>query len=78
MPSVEIELPDEAQLLVLASADMKQAAAAARQLQRTFDIHTSRALETAIAVCYWRPFSNNCLGTLEDRWLPMLAAPEAR
>lgn len=67
MPSQNIDLSGEGELLALASVDMRQAAAAARLLQTTLgtDVNAARALETAIAVCYWRPFSEqNRTGTL--------------
>jgi hypothetical protein len=38
---------------------MRQAVAAARLLQVTSDVHGARALETALVVCYARPFGSN-------------------
>jgi hypothetical protein len=54
-----------------ASIDMRQAEAAARLLDRQGDVHVRRALETAIAVCYARPWlESNRDGKLKKRWLP--------
>lgn len=70
--SKEVELLGEPGLLALAAWDMRQTAAAAKLLQAVRDdILAVRALETAIAVCYWRPFNkSNNTGTLRDRWRP--------
>jgi hypothetical protein len=43
----------------LAIADMQQASAAASLLRNTTELHASRALETAMVVCYCRPFGDN-------------------
>jgi len=53
----------------LAESDMEQAAAAATSLQRVHWSGLRRALETAVAVCYARPFTE---GTDLDRkkWAP--------
>ena len=59
-------------MLLLGATDMQQVIEAAVAIQ---DEHRSatprlellRALETAVAVCYWRPFSqNNTIGHLRD------------
>jgi hypothetical protein len=57
----------------LAEADMRQVIAAADFLVESGhpggDLR--RALETAVVVCYWRPFdSRNKIGTLGKRWTP--------
>jgi hypothetical protein len=45
-------------VLQLGADDMEQAEAAARALQReAHDVHLRGALETAMAVCYMRPFT---------------------
>jgi hypothetical protein len=51
---------------------MLQAAGAARALESQHDdVYLMRALETAIVVCYWRPFSaSNKIGGLADKWAP--------
>jgi hypothetical protein len=53
---------------------MRHAAAAARLLRDGVDeadADKARALETAIAVSYWRPWSqSNTLGSLKGKWLP--------
>jgi hypothetical protein len=61
----------EVQRLVMAEADMRMAAAAARLLQQTEEVYRSRALETAIVVCYMRPFTkSNTVGALGRKWHP--------
>lgn len=65
-------LTNEIRRLRLAESDMNQAAAAAQAL-RTEHLNGDlcRALETAIAVCYARPYgSSNKVGVLGDEWLP--------
>lgn len=47
--------------LLLAASDMDQAAAAARALEAETDYNLARALETAIAVCYARAFTQSSL-----------------
>ena len=49
---------------------MDQAAAAARALQNESEYLLARALETAIAVCYMRPFTQSSLMTLPAELLP--------
>jgi hypothetical protein len=67
--------PDESHRLTLANSDMRQAAAAARLLETQTDFHTRSALETAISVCYARPWlKSNQLGKLKDKWLPTTGA----
>ena len=64
-------LNGEERRLALAILDMRQAEAAARLLGRQSDVHERRALETAIAVCYARPWlDGNKDGKLKSRWLP--------
>ncbi len=61
----------EVQRLVMAEADMRMAAAAAGLLQETEELYRSRALETAIVVCYMRPFTpSNTVGALGRKWHP--------
>jgi hypothetical protein len=64
-------LSDRKTILLLAASDMEQVIEACRAIERE---HLSRApngqlidaLETAVAVCYWRPFSKrNTMGWLE-------------
>ena len=71
MSSAHVDLTPEQERLALALSDMRQAAAAARLLDRQLDVHARRALETAISVCYARPWidSNNS-GKLKTKWLP--------
>jgi hypothetical protein len=54
------------------AADMDQAAAAAEALlAERHNGSLCRALETAIAVCYARPFSeSNRIGSVGNRWIP--------
>jgi hypothetical protein len=59
-------------MLILASFDMDRVMAAAEAIRReresaTPDETLIEALETAVVVCYWRPFSkSNTAGCLED------------
>ena len=66
--------PDPEELveqLILASQDMDQATAAIRALeQEPPNTPLSRALETAIAVSYMRPFTESSLGTLPANYVP--------
>jgi hypothetical protein len=58
-------------LLLLGASDMEQVIAAAVALEAQEESETpnfalTRALETAVAVCYWRPFSQrNTMGHLQ-------------
>jgi hypothetical protein len=61
-------------VLLLAASDMEQTIEAARAIQREGEqdatgqepnVELVRALETAIAVCYWRPFTNSSIGQLD-------------
>jgi hypothetical protein len=63
-------LTSENELLGLARSDMLQAGAAARLVRRQMPIHARLALETAVAVCYARPWGNNNVGRLHEKWLP--------
>jgi hypothetical protein len=56
--------------LLLAGSDMDQAVAAARALQNESDGLLARALETAIAVCYMRPFTQSSLMALPPEFSP--------
>jgi hypothetical protein len=60
MSATEINrLMNEIRALVLAASDMRQAAAAAEALANEHqNVHLMRALETAVVVCYWRPFAS--------------------
>jgi hypothetical protein len=51
--------------LLLAASDMEQAAAAAHALTDEEDYRLARALETAIAVCYARAFTQSTLYRLD-------------
>ncbi len=67
----DVVLTPEQERLALAINDMRQAAAAARLLNQQADGHARRALETAISVCYARPWlPSNLGGKLRDKWRP--------
>ena len=55
--------------LLLAVSDMEQAAAAARALRDEDDGTLARALETAMAICYMRPFTRSDL-QVPDEYVP--------
>jgi hypothetical protein len=55
--------------LLLAWSDMNQAAAAARALEHETDGTLARALETAMAVCYMRPYTKADLA-LPNKYVP--------
>lgn len=65
-------LLNEIRRLRLAESDMNQVAAAALALQgERLNGDLCRALETAIAVCYARPYGGRKkVGVLGDEWLP--------
>jgi hypothetical protein len=63
-------------VLLLASSDMDQAAAAARTLEAETDGVLARALETAMAVCYMRAFTTSSLMTLPNQFVPT-TSPDA-
>jgi hypothetical protein len=66
-----VETTAEQERLALAASDMRQAAAAATLLDMQIDVHARRALETAISVCYARPWlDSNKSGKLKDKWRP--------
>jgi hypothetical protein len=68
---IELHLTPEQERLVLAMYDMRQAAAAALILEQQADFPARRAIETAISVCYARPFiDSNQGGKLKKKWLP--------
>jgi hypothetical protein len=54
-------LAQEQRALLLAASDMRQAAAAARALEHEADADLARALETAMMVCFMRPFTKSDL-----------------
>lgn len=57
--------------LLLAAQDMNDCAAAAELLTRIEPSPLARALETAIVICYTRPWGRtNTIGALEHEWLP--------
>jgi hypothetical protein len=58
------------QALLLAVSDMEQAIAAAQALTVETDGRRARALETAIAVCYMRPFTGRRPVRLPDEYVP--------
>jgi hypothetical protein len=62
--------------LLLAASDMQQAAEAARMLQAEADGTRARVLETAMAVCYMRPFTTSDL-KLPDEYVPTAGVDEA-
>jgi hypothetical protein len=64
--------------LLLAASDMDQAAAAARALQTEADGVLARALETAIAVAYMRPFTGRPPGRLPDEYFPSTSPDSER
>ena len=55
------KLEKDVRRLILAASDMDQAAAAATALQSESDGALARALETAMVVCYLRPFTKSDL-----------------
>jgi hypothetical protein len=63
-PSERNRLAKLQEALLLAGSDMDQATAAARALQSETEYLLARALETAIAVCYMRAFTQSSLMTL--------------
>jgi hypothetical protein len=70
-------LESEGRRLRLAESDMQQAAAAAEAIQREPEgTPLRRALETALLVCYARPFTSNKIGALGEEWAP--TDPEGR
>jgi hypothetical protein len=56
--------------LRLAQSDMRQAIDAGEGLLDEAGRPFRRALETALVVCYWRPFSNSTIGGLSEEWTP--------
>ena len=60
------------EVLILAGKDMDQAHAAATALRVDLSDDESfrRALETAMAVCYMRPFTRSSLMTLPNEYVP--------
>jgi hypothetical protein len=63
------ELEKDVRRLILAASDMDQAAAAARSLQVETDGVLARALETAMIVSYFRPFTTSDL-QLGNEYVP--------
>jgi hypothetical protein len=62
-------LQKEQRALLLGGSDMRQAAAAARTLEHEQDVNLARALETAMTVCFMRPFTRSDL-QVPKRWWP--------
>jgi hypothetical protein len=62
-------LEKERRALQFGVSDLDQARAAAQMLQNTSDLALARALETAIVVCFMRPFTNRDV-RLPEGWLP--------
>ncbi len=62
-------LQKEQRALLLGASDMRQAAAAARALEREQDVNLARALETAMVVCFMRPFTRSDL-QVPKKWWP--------
>ncbi|MGB2875792.1 MAG: hypothetical protein WBB76_10005 [Gaiellaceae bacterium] len=61
--------------LILAGSDMDQAAAAARELiklndQGVEEVPLRRALETALVVCYMRPFTASSSMAVSSKYIP--------
>lgn len=73
-PSERNRLAKLQNVLLLAASDMAQAAAAARALEVEEEYQLARALETAIAVCYMRPFTQSSLTTLPAEFEPTAPA----
>jgi len=69
--SVENRLRKQQRALLLGGSDMDQAMAAAKALEDTQDAHLARALETAMTICFMRPF------TASDLQVPSKFFPEA-
>ena len=67
-----------AEALLFAAVDMRQAAAACDMLElETSDPHRARALETAIAVCYARAFTESTVRQLPAKaFAPKKGTPE--
>ena len=63
------QLEKDVRRLILAASDMDQAAAAARALEAESDGVLARALETAMVVCYQRPFTKSDL-QLSGEYIP--------
>jgi hypothetical protein len=63
-------LRNRQEALLLAASDMDHAAAAARALQTEADGALARALETAIATAYMRPFTGRRPRRLPDAYVP--------
>jgi hypothetical protein len=59
----------ELRRLWLAESDMRQAVMAAEAWAGEVG-DLARVLETALAVCYWRPFGKNGIGRLSKTWAP--------
>lgn len=58
----------EQRALLLGASDMRQAAAAARALEHEEDVDLARALETAMMVCFMRPFTRSDLQVRDELW----------
>jgi len=70
-PSVVNRYKKRQQVLLLAATDMQQAEAAALALEaETENVALMRALETAMAVCYARAFTQSTLEVLPSEYVP--------
>jgi hypothetical protein len=78
-PDELADLPRSTARLVFAAQDMDECSAAALFLLERDDLsgNVRRALETAVAVAYARPWGkSNTIGSLGDHWLP--STPQER
>ncbi|HEY2209865.1 MAG TPA: hypothetical protein VGH26_11320 [Gaiellaceae bacterium] len=69
-PSKRTRLVKEQRALLLGASDMRQAAAAARALEHEQDVDLARALETAMMVCFMRPFTRSDL-QVPEKFFPL-------
>jgi hypothetical protein len=68
-------LEEQVQILILAANDMDEVIAACDALEQEEPTHLGGALETAIAVCYARPFSSsNAVGHLGRGYWPRVGS----
>ena len=68
-PARHARLLKQQRTLLLGASDMRQAAAAARALEHEPDVELARALETAMMVCFMRPFTKSDL-QIPAKFLP--------
>lgn len=60
-PAERARLLKQQRSLLLGASDMRQASAAARALEHESEVELARALETAMVVCFMRPFTKSDL-----------------